>query len=145
MYNAHDFPAIHDFPAAHVHDFTAPHVFCCRTYIPHTSSCFDWFEELWFEQLFIFGLIVRLIKIYLKTVIQGLTWFEQSSLFLSSVQHACVEQLAFLGLPVFSRYCNLSNWTSPLKCFKHLLSQLLPCKHVQEITKLWTKVRLFCN
>ncbi len=43
------------------------HVFCCRTCIPHMLSSCDWFEQLWFKQSYIFGLIVRLLKIYLKT------------------------------------------------------------------------------
>ncbi len=43
------------------------HVFCCRTCIPHMSSSCDWFKQLWFKQSYIFGLIVRLLKIYLKT------------------------------------------------------------------------------
>ncbi len=46
------------------------------------SSSFDWFEQLWFKQSFNFGLIVRLLKMFLKNrLIQELTWFKQSLLF----------------------------------------------------------------
>ncbi len=60
-----------------------PHMFfCCRTCILLMSSSFDWFEHLWFENSFINSLIVRLLKFFLNRLIQGLTWFEQSSFFL---------------------------------------------------------------
>jgi hypothetical protein len=48
-------------------------MFFAAAHVYHMSSSCDWFKQLWFKQSYIFGLIMRLLKVYLKTRI-NLIW-----------------------------------------------------------------------
>jgi hypothetical protein len=104
--------------------------FCFQTCIPYISSSFNWFKQLSFNQSFKFGQIVILLKIFKKNrSIQGFTWFEQTSSFLSSAQpHWPVGffvSTSFFELSQFEQlnitqlfHKNICQWNS--KVFRHI-------------------------
>jgi hypothetical protein len=83
----------HDFPTAHVHDFTAALVYRTCFLLPHMYT--PHVEQFWLIQAVVIQPVIHFWpyfetaqNIFLNRLIQGFTWFEQLSSFLSTARHA---------------------------------------------------------
>ncbi len=131
----------HNFPATHVHDCTATHVFAAALVY---RTCFLLVKQFWLIRAVVIWPVIHFWtnceiaqNLFKNRLIQGLTWFNQSSLFCH-----LLDMRQAVGIFVSSRFFELSQFKqlniSRLSFFLSIICQLWRC-HIVHIFSLFNK------